>query len=160
MIKKLMLTLLASVMAVLAVPGAAHATGGESRWGIGYGSMVVKSWHCSFYVKSCDWRGETLVYQNTAGRYMDWVQNEATVKVHGISGSLTISKDPSATIVSNVNSTAVVRWRRYVSNNVYNSGNVYAGYSSTYVSVNSCGSGDGPGGYGYVTPKCVYAGAF
>ena len=161
MLRRMMAGAAAAAFAVLALPTSAQATGGESHWSLGYANMTIKAYHCTWYLKNCDWRGETIVFQKTSGKYMQWVQNEATVQVHGIGlGSLSISKNPSATIVSNVNSTAKVRWRRYVSNNVYNSGSVYAGYSSTYVSLNSCGSGDGPGGYGYVTPKCAYAGAF
>jgi hypothetical protein len=142
-----------------ALAGPAAATGGQSTWSVGYGSFTVKSWHCSFYVTNCDWRGETIL-TNNGGRIMDWIQNAATVKVHGVSiSSLNISKSPSASITFRTTSTATVTWRKYVANNVYNSGNVYAGYTSTYVSVNSCGSGNGPGGYGLVSSKCVYAGA-
>ena len=92
---------------------------------------------------------------------LEVVEDEsATVQVHGVSiSSLSISKSPSASITFRTTSTATVTWRKYVANNVYNSGNVYAGYTSTYVSVNSCGSGNGPGGYGLVSSKCVYAGA-
>lgn len=145
-------------LAAVSFAGNASATGGESSWNLAYGKFTVKSWHCTLYVKSCDWRGETILTNNNG--VMQWVQNEATVVVHGVSiESLSISKSPSATIVFNEKSKAIVRWRRTVANNVNNSGNVYAGYSSTYVSVNSCGSGDGPGSYGAVSSKCVYAGA-
>jgi hypothetical protein len=141
------------------VAGPASATGGESSWSVGYGSFTVKSWHCSFYVNDCDWRGETMLLNN-GGRVMEWIQNASTVKVHGVSISkLDISKSPSATITFPAVSTATVTWRKYVANNVNNSGNVYAGYFSTYVSLNSCGTGNGPGGYGLVSSKCVYAGA-
>jgi len=147
----------AGLATALAAP--ASATGGQSTWSVGYGSFTVKSWHCTLYVTNCDWRGETIL-TNNGGRIMDWIQNSATVVVHGVSISkLDISKSPSATITFPALSTATVTWRKYVANNVYNSGNVYAGYFSTYVSVNSCGSGNGPGGYGLVSSKCVYAGA-
>ena len=137
----------------------ASATGGESSWKLAYGNFTVKSWHCTLYVKSCDWRGETILLQN-GGSVMDWIQNEATVTVHGANfAKLTISKSPSADLAFNEKSKAIVRWRRTVANNVNNSGNVYAGYTSSHVSVNSCGTGNGPGKHGVVSAKCVYAGA-
>jgi hypothetical protein len=147
-----------TALGVVAFAPPASATGGESSWNLPYGKFTVKSWHCTLYVKSCDWRGETILL-NSSG-VMDWIQNEATVVVHGVSiAKLDISKAPSASIVFNEKSKAIVRWRKTVANNVNNSGNVYAGYSSTYVSVNSCGSGDGPRSNGSVSAKCVYAGA-
>jgi len=158
--RKLMVGVLAAAFVVLAVPGSAQATGGESTWGTGYGQIEVKAWHCPMFLKAFPWRGETILSQRRPGRYMDWIQNEVTVTVHGASfPSLTISKRPKATITFNKKNTAKVRWKRFVANHVINSGQVYAGYGSTYVSVKSCGAGNGPGHYGNWSRKCVYAGA-
>lgn len=134
-------------------------TGAEADFGIGYGTFRIKAWHCTTYWSACDWRSETMLVNN-GGKYMDWIENRSTLEAHGISASVTISKNPEASLKMVSNKIGEVRWRRYVSNNTVTWGQMRPGGATTHVSVNSCGSGDGPGGYGYVTEKCVYAGAW
>ncbi|WP_066883676.1 hypothetical protein [Carbonactinospora thermoautotrophica] len=133
-------------------------TGDESRWSVGYGTFVVKAWHCTMYRSACDWRSETMLVNN-GGRIMDWIQNRSELEAHGPSATITISKNPEATLTMKSRSLGEVRWKRFVSNNVVTRGQMRPSWSTAWVSVRSCGSGDGPGSYGYVSEKCAYAGA-
>lgn len=148
---------LAATLLGAALP--AHATGAQNDFQTGYGTFRVKAYHCSVYTTACDWRSETMLINN-GGRIMDTITNVSRLEAHGVDVSVRISKNPEATLTMVSRSLGEVRWTRFTSNNVVTRGQMQPSGGTTYVSVNSCGSGDGPSSFGFVSEKCAYAGAF
>ncbi|MFF2519697.1 hypothetical protein [Streptomyces sp. NPDC058086] len=139
----------------------AHATSASSSWSIPGGhKMQVNAWHCGAYVTACDWKASTKLYKGRSHDSAQWVQNRAILAAHGISVSLTISKNPEATLTMNSRSQGTVRWKNYGGHKWISDtyGQMKPSRLTVYVSTKSCGSAQITSRIKF-TEKCVYAGA-
>ena len=146
----------AATAVTLASP--ASATSASSDWRLAGGdTFQLNGWHCGTYVTACSWTASTkLLGYNPANAR--WIENKTELEAHGISASLTISKNPEATLTMVSSSLGVVRWRNYNAWISDNSGVMRPGWTTVYVSVRSCGSASVNANI-TVSQKCVYAGA-
>ncbi|MFF8320668.1 hypothetical protein ACF06V_26330 [Streptomyces bobili] len=136
----------------------AQATSASTSVGLPGGNKVsVNAWHCGFYVSACDWKASTKM-SGTNPRKAKWIQNRAELQAHGISVSLTISKNPEATLTMKSRSLGEVRWRNTNANISDTYGQMRPGGATTYVSTRSCGSAQVTSAI-KVSEKCAYAGA-
>ncbi|MGX1270940.1 hypothetical protein [Streptomyces phaeoluteigriseus] len=136
----------------------AHATSASTSVGLPGGNKVsVNAWHCGFYVSACDWKASTKM-SGTNPRKAKWIQNRAELQAHGVSVSLTISKNPEATLTMKSRSLGEVRWRNTNANISDTYGQMRPGGATTYVSTRSCGSAQVTSAI-KVSEKCAYAGA-
>lgn len=149
----------AVVLALIIGSSSASATGSQIDFDLNYGTFRVKAYHCSVYGSACDWRSEAMLVNNR-GRIMDSIESRSMLEAHGVSVSVVISTNPEATLTMVSRSLGEVRWRKFVANNVVTRGQMRPSAGTTFVSVTSCGSGDGPDTFGFVSEKCAYAGAF
>jgi hypothetical protein len=109
-------------------------------------------------VTTCSWTASTKLLGSNP-TVAQTITNRAELQAHGISASLTISKDPSATLTMTSKSLGVVRWTNTKAWIADNSGSMKPNFSTTYVSTKSCGSGKVNASI-TVSEKCVSAGAF
>lgn len=136
----------------------AHATSASTSVGLPGGNKVsVNAWHCGFYVTACDWKASTKM-SGTNPRKAKWIQNRAELQAHGVSVSLTISKNPEATLTMKSRSLGEVRWKNTNANISDTYGQMRPGGATTYVSTRSCGSAQVTSAI-KVSEKCAYAGA-
>jgi hypothetical protein len=136
----------------------AQATSASTSVGLPGGNKVsVNAWHCGFYVSACDWKASTKM-SGTNPRKAKWIQNRAEFQAHGISVSLTISKNPEATLTMKSRSLGEVRWKNTNANISDTYGQMRPGGATTYVSTRSCGSAQVTSAI-KVSEKCAYAGA-
>ncbi|MDX3530396.1 hypothetical protein P1P75_29280 [Streptomyces sp. ID05-39B] len=136
----------------------AQATSASTSVGLPGGNKVsVNAWHCGFYVSACDWKASTKM-SGTNPRKAKWIQNRAELQAHGISVSLTISKNPEATLTMKSRSLGEVRWKNTKANISDTYGQMRPGGATTYVSTRSCGSAQVTSAI-KVSEKCAYAGA-
>ncbi|MCX5525047.1 hypothetical protein AB0L47_06495 [Streptomyces bobili] len=136
----------------------AQATSASTSVGLPGGNKVsVNAWHCGFYVSACDWKASTKM-SGTNPRKAKWIQNRAELQAHGISVSLTISKNPEATLTMKSRSLGEVRWKNTNANISDTYGQMRPGGATTYVSTRSCGSAQVTSAI-KVSEKCAYAGA-
>lgn len=146
--------------ALLFAAAPAQATSSSGTWGIPGHKMQVNAWHCGSYVTTCDWKASTKVYKGTAHDSAQWVQNRAILTAHGVSVSLTISKNPEATLKMTSRSQGEVRWKNYGGHkwiaDTY--GQMKPSSLTVYVSTKSCGSAQITSSIKF-TEKCVTAGA-
>ncbi|MFF7528812.1 hypothetical protein ACFZB2_06910 [Streptomyces bobili] len=136
----------------------AQATSASTSVGLPGGNKVsVNAWHCGFYVSACDWKA-SIKMSGTNPRKAKWIQNRAELQAHGISVSLTISKNPEATLTMKSRSLGEVRWKNTNANISDTYGQMRPGGATTYVSTRSCGSAQVTSAI-KVSEKCAYAGA-
>lgn len=94
----------------------------------------------------------------TNPRKAKWIQNRTELAAHGFSVSITISKNPEATLTMKSRSLGEVRWRNTSANISDTYGQMKPGGTTTYVSTKSCGSAQVTSAI-KVSEKCAYAGA-
>ncbi|GGU32780.1 hypothetical protein [Streptomyces lavendofoliae] len=136
----------------------AHATSSSTSVGIPGGNKIsVNAWHCGFYVTACDWKASTKM-SGTNPRKAKWIQNRAELRAHGVSVSITISKNPEATLTMKSRSMGEVRWKNTNANISDTHGQMRPGGATTYVSTKSCGSAKVTNSIN-ISEKCAYAGA-
>ncbi|MCF2537602.1 MULTISPECIES: hypothetical protein [Streptomyces] len=136
----------------------AHATSASTSVGIPGGNKIsINAWHCGFYVTACDWKASTKM-SGTNPRKAKWIQNRAELAAHGISVSITISKNPEATLTMKSRSLGEVRWKNTNASISDTYGQMRPGGATTYVSTKSCGSAKVTNSIN-VSEKCAYAGA-
>jgi hypothetical protein len=146
----------AGALVLAATP--AHATSASTSVGIPGGNKIsVNAWHCGFYVTACDWKASTKM-SGTNPRKAKWIQNRAELAAHGISVSITISKNPEATLTMKSKSLGEVRWKNTNASISDTYGQMRPGGATTYVSTKSCGSAKVTNSIN-VSEKCAYAGA-
>jgi hypothetical protein len=144
---------------VAAFGAPADATSDSASWNLkGGDTFQVNAWHCGTYVNTCSWTSSTKLLGSNPFNAV-WIQNRAELEAHGISASLTISKNPEATLTMVSKSLGVVRWKNYNAWISDNSGKMDPNWSTAYVSTRSCGSAKVNSSIS-VSEKCVYAGAF
>jgi hypothetical protein len=101
--------LTATVLVFSATP--THATSASTSVGLPGGNRIaVNAWHCSLYANACDWKASTKMSGNSP-RKARWIQNRAELEAHGVEVSVSISKNPEATLTMVNKSLGVVRWR-------------------------------------------------
>ncbi|MFI9548541.1 hypothetical protein ACIHAR_32270 [Streptomyces sp. NPDC052016] len=146
----------AGALVLAATP--AHATSASTSVGIPGGNKIsVNAWHCGFYVTACDWKASTKM-SGINPRKAKWIQNRAELAAHGISVSITISKNPEATLTMKSKSLGEVRWKNTNASISDTYGQMRPGGATTYVSTKSCGSAKVTNSIN-VSEKCAYAGA-
>ncbi|MFE0455406.1 hypothetical protein ACFW2D_29895 [Streptomyces sp. NPDC058914] len=146
----------AGALVLAATP--AHATSASTSVGVPGGNKIsVNAWHCGFYVTACDWKASTKM-SGTNPRKAKWIQNRAELAAHGISVSITISKNPEATLTMKSKSLGEVRWKNTNASISDTYGQMRPGGATTYVSTKSCGSAKVTNSIN-VSEKCAYAGA-
>jgi hypothetical protein len=146
----------AGTLALTAAP--AHATSASTSVGIPGGNKItINAWHCGFYTTACDWKASTKM-SGTNPRKAKWIQNRTELEAHGISVSITISKNPEATLTMKSRSLGEVRWKNTNANISDTYGQMKPGGTTTYVSTKSCGSAQVTSSI-RVSEKCAYAGA-
>ncbi|GIE83117.1 hypothetical protein Aph02nite_90670 [Actinoplanes philippinensis] len=143
----------------LGLTGPAMATSDSASWNLAGGDKwQVNAWHCGTYVNACNWTSSTkLLGSNPATAQT--ITNRAELQAHGVSASLTISKNPEATLTMKSKSLGEVKWTNTRAWIADNSGQMKPNYSTVYVSTRSCGSGKVNASI-TVSEKCVEAGAF
>ncbi|MEV4227629.1 hypothetical protein AB0J81_11040 [Streptomyces bobili] len=135
-----------------------HATSASTSVGLPGGNKIaVNAWHCSLYANACDWQASTKMSGNSPRRAR-WIQNRAELEAHGVEVSLSISKNPEATLTMVNKSLGVVRWRDTNARISDTSGQMRPSKGTVYVSTRSCGSAQVTGAI-KVSEKCAYAGA-
>ena len=161
-LKSLRSVLLAGGVAGAALVGLASpamATSSSASWNLAGGDKwQVNAWHCGTYVNACNWTSSTKLLGTNPSRAQS-ITNRARLEAHGVSASLTISKEPSATLTMVSKSIGDVRWTNTNAAIADNSGQMKPNWSTTYVSTQSCGSGKVNASI-TVSEKCVTAGAF
>lgn len=136
----------------------AHATSDSGSWNIPGGNrMSVNAWHCGTYVNACDWKASTKMRGSNPKRAR-WIKNVADLQAHGIRVSITISKNPEATLKMVNRSLGRVTWKNSGTWISDTSGQMRPSKTTTYVSTKSCGSAQITSRIRFST-KCAYAGA-
>lgn len=144
---------------VLSVGGSASAKPASASWNLpGGDTFQVNAWHCGAYRTACSWNASVklLGYHPTTAR---WIKNRSELRAHGIRASLTISKNPSATLTMKSRSLGVASLRNTHAWIADTSGVMSPSWSTAYVSVRSCGTASVNSNI-TVSEKCVYHGAF
>jgi hypothetical protein len=145
--------------AVLGMAGPAMATSDSASWNLSGGDKwQVNAWHCGVFQNACDWTSSTKLLGSNPLKAQT-ITNRALLEAHGVSASLTISKEPSATLTMKSKSLGEVKWTNTNAWIADNSGQMKPNWSTTYVSTKSCGSGKVNASI-TVSEKCVEAGAF
>lgn len=148
--------LAAATLVLSATP--THATSSATSVGLPGGNrIVINAWHCALYANACDWKASTKM-SGTNPRRARWIQNRAELKAHGVNVSLTISKNPEATLTMVSKSLGEVRWKNTRASISDTYGQMRPSKSTLYVSTRSCGSAQVTGAI-KVSEKCAYAGA-
>lgn len=149
----------ATGFAALAVANPAMATSDSASWNLSGGdTWQVNAWHCGTYVNACDWSSSTKLLGSNPATAQS-ITNRAELQAHGVSASLTISKDPGATLTMKSKSLGEVKWTNTKAWIADNSGQMKPNKSTVYVSTKSCGSGKVNASI-TVSEKCTEAGAF
>ncbi|MFD0315896.1 hypothetical protein [Streptomyces flavalbus] len=148
---------LAAVGLVVSAPPT-HATSAATSVGLpGGNKIVINAWHCAVYANACDWKASTKMSGNSPKRAR-WIQNRAELEAHGVGVSITISKNPEATLNMVSRSLGVVRWKNTRARISDTYGQMRPSKTTLYVSTRSCGSAQVTGSI-RVSEKCAYAGA-
>ncbi|MFG2129041.1 hypothetical protein ACGFNV_14750 [Streptomyces sp. NPDC048751] len=135
-----------------------HATSASTTVGLPGGNKIaINAWHCALYANACDWKASTKM-SGLSPRKARWIQNRAELEAHGVSVSLTVSKNPEATMTMVSRSVAEVRWKNTHASISDTWGQMRPSKSTVYVSTRSCGSAQVTGAI-KVSEKCAYAGA-
>ena len=142
---------------LIAAPSA-NATSASSSWNIHSGDKVsINAWHCGLYTNACSWTSSTKL-SGSHPKNAVWIENVASLQAHGISASLTISKEPQATLTMVSKSLGRVTWKNTHSWISDNSGLMKPNHTTIYVSTQSCGSAEITSSIRF-SQKCVSAGA-
>lgn len=135
-----------------------HATSASTAVGVPGGNRItVNAWHCTLYATACDWKASTKMSGRNP-RKARWIQNRAELEAHGVSVSVSISKNPEATLTMVRKSLGVVRWKNTNASISDTFGQMRPSKGTAYVSTRSCGSAQVTGAI-KVSEKCAYAGA-
>ncbi|MFF3845994.1 hypothetical protein [Streptomyces sp. NPDC002328] len=147
-----------AAMALVLSATPTHATSASTSVGLPGGNKVaINAWHCTLYTNACDWKASTRMSGNRP-RLARWIQNRAELEAHGVSVSVSISKNPEATLTMVRKSLGVVRWKNTNASISDTFGQMRPSRGTVYVSTRSCGSAQVSGAI-RVSEKCAYAGA-
>ncbi|MEU2285889.1 hypothetical protein ABZ614_28825 [Streptomyces sp. NPDC013178] len=148
---------LAATALVLSAPPT-HATSASTSVGLPGGNKIaINAWHCALYTNACDWRASTKM-SGSRPKKARWIQNRAELEAHGVSVSVSISKNPEASLTMVRKSLGVVRWKNTNASISDTFGQMRPSKGTVYVSTRSCGSAQVTGAI-KVSEKCAYAGA-
>jgi hypothetical protein len=152
------ISLLAAVALALVAAPFAQATSASTSWRLhGGDTFQINAWHCSTYVKACSWTASAKLRGSNPSKAR-WIKNRALLQAHGVSASITISKDSSGSLKMVSKSLGQVTWKNTHAWIADTSGTMKPSWTTAYVSTKSCGSALVTSSIN-VSEKCVYAGA-
>ncbi|MER5373992.1 hypothetical protein [Streptomyces sp. NPDC002553] len=135
-----------------------HATSASTSVGLPGGNKIdINAWHCTLYTNACDWKASTRM-SGKRPKMARWIQSRAELEAHGVRVSVSISKNPEATLTMVRKSLGVVRWKNTNASISDTFGQMRPSRGTMYVSTRSCGSAHVAGAI-RVSEKCAYAGA-
>ena len=146
----------AGIFASSAMP--AMATTGSSELNLKSGDKLqANAFHCGLYFSHCSWSSSAKLLGTTPKR-ATWIRNNAEIRAHGPSASITIGKSSNVVIEFKSKTLIKTRWtntKTWISDS---SGKVSPSKTTVYVSTKSKAYAYHPA-FGTPGPVVAYAGA-